>query len=54
MKIISAFFIFSTLLGGEVISGYSQGQAIAEMGMKFLDGTVPDELPLTVESRAET
>jgi len=40
------FNMGSGVVGGEVISGYYQGQAMAKIGKKILDGEDPDDIPV--------
>ncbi len=40
------FNMGSGVVGGEVISGYYQGQAMAKIGKRILDGEDPDDIPV--------
>lgn len=40
------FNVGDGVVGGNVISGYSQGQAMAEMGELILHGTTPESIPI--------
>ncbi len=40
------FYIGKGVLGGEVISGFSQGETMAQMARRILDGENPDSIPV--------
>lgn len=43
------FNVGKGVMGGQVISGLSQGKAMAEIGMKILNGYDPDSIPVRME-----
>ncbi|MEZ4386400.1 MAG: ABC transporter substrate binding protein [Candidatus Krumholzibacteriia bacterium] len=47
------FYLGNGIVGGMIATGFAQGEAAADLALKILDGTPPQEIPVVAESPSQ-